>query len=162
MLTPHDGAGSRSATKMGQIAVVSTQLTAKARGIGVGPAVGSGELATPIVHSPVTASRRRAFSPTPFRPAAVVSWVPPTRNNAPVMIHRSVPGCPASALMVCCIGLYEAGWTTPATSQPPTSRTGHSAAETTVQPGADRLTRVDDAAQLEVAGDGAAEYVGWR
>ena len=90
---------------MGQIAVVNTQLTAKARWMGVGPATGSGELATPNVHNPVTTSRTRAGVPTSRSPVAVTSWVAPTRTSAPVMIHGSVPGWPASTLMVCCMGL---------------------------------------------------------
>jgi chitodextrinase len=92
MLTLHDGAGARRATKSGQTAVVKTQLAAKARWTCEGPAAGSGELATPNVHNPVAISSRRAGSPIPVRPTAVASCVAPTRTNAPVMIQRSVPG----------------------------------------------------------------------
>jgi hypothetical protein len=58
--------------------------------------------------------------------------------------------------MVCWSGLYEAGWTAPLTSQPPTSSTGHSAAVTIVQPGTEGLRLSGDAV------DDDALYVGWK
>ena len=65
------GPARRLATSTGQTAVVTTQLTAKARWRDVGPVAGSGVAAMPRVERPVRISRMRAGMPAPVRPAPV-------------------------------------------------------------------------------------------
>src|SRR5260370_28315719 len=67
----HDCAGARLATSTGQTAVVTTQLTVKARWRDVGPVAGSGVAARPPVEKPARISRMRADMRTAVRPAPV-------------------------------------------------------------------------------------------
>ena len=100
-LKPSGYACARQTAHAGQIVIAAAPSTVQARCSGEDPRTGSGQAAMPMLARPATVSTIRA----PLSPAAVTRWQPPTRNNAAVMIHRSVPAWPASTLTVWRTGL---------------------------------------------------------